>query len=172
MLQSETFHDLRVNNCKQKEIGSLRIEVLQCLGLPKLDRTSDTDAMVYLVCGSYYFAADVIPNRMNPIWLQKCRCTCEFPIFHGYARLYVCVFDDDGRMEKDFAERVVIDLARLRPRRTYEVTLPLRLSTHVYSWQKRVAICVRFTLNWKTERDPAIIYPPPPENTPSTKHDA
>ena len=139
----------------------------------KLDRTSDTDVMVYLVCGSYSFATDVIPNRMNPIWLRKCRRACEFPIFHGYVRLYVCVFDDHGRMEKDdFAERVVIDLACLRPCRTYDVTLPLRLSTHVYSWQKRGAICVRFTLNWKTERDPAIIYPPPPENTPSTKHDA
>jgi len=101
MLQSETFHDLRVNNCKQKEIGSLQIKVLQCLGLPKLDWTLDTDAMVYLVGGSNHFATDVIPNCMNPIWLQKCHRTCEFPIFHGYAPLYVCIFDDNGRMEKD-----------------------------------------------------------------------
>jgi hypothetical protein len=161
IMPSEHFHDLRVPGCKDKEIGSLRVEVLQCLGLPKLDRTSDTDACAYLVCGSYAFATDIIPNRMNPVWLRKSKRACEFPLFHGYARLYIGVFDDDGKREKDdFAGRVVVDLARLRPRSTYDVTLPMRLSTHVYSRKKRGAIRLRFTLNWNTERDALLSYLP------------
>jgi len=171
VLPSEHFHDLRVPGCKEKEIGSLQVEVLQCLGLPKLDRVSDSDSVVYLVCGSYAFSTDVIYNRTNPMWLRKTRRACEFPLFHGYARLYAGVFDDESRRVKDdFAGRVVIDLARLRPRSTYDVTLPLRLSTHVYSKRKRGALRLRFTLNWHTERDALLSYLPKTLRIPLPQH--
>jgi hypothetical protein len=168
VLSSERFHDLRVPGCKEKAIGILEVEVLQCLGLPKLDRGSDTDAVVYLVCGEYAFATDVIPNRSNPMWLRKSRRACIFPIFHGYASLYVGVFDHEPRRTKDdFAGRVEVNLSRLRPQSTYDVTLPLRLSTHVYSRRRRGAVRLRFTLKWHSERDALLSYIPkqlPPLN--------
>jgi C2 domain len=171
VLPSEHFHDLRIPGCKEKEIGCLKVEVLQCLGLPKLDRGSDTDALVYLVCGSYAFATDVIDNRTNPMWLRKTRRACIFPLFHGYARLYVGVFDYESRRVKDdFAGRVTVDLARLRPRSTYDVTLPLRLSTHVYSRRKRGAIRLRFSLNWYSERDAMFSYFPKSFRIPLPQH--
>lgn len=171
VLPSEHFHDLRVSGCTAKEIGTLKVEVLQCLGLPKLDRGSDTDAMVYLVCGAYAFATDVIDNRTNPMWLRKTRRACIFPLFHGYARLYVGVFDyEPRRVKDDFAGRVTVDLARLRPRSTYDVTLPLRLSTHVYSRRKRGAVRLRFTLNWHSERDAMFSYFPKSFKIPLPQH--
>lgn len=177
VLSSEHFHDLRVPDCTGKVIGSLKVEVLQCLGLPKLDRARETDAVVYLVCGEYSFCTDVIPNRQNPMWLRKSRRACNIPIFHGYASLYVGVFDYEPKKAKDeFAGRVEINLSKLRPGSVYDVTLPLRLSKHVYSRRKRGAIRLRFSLNWKSERDvlmsyiPRKIRIPLPQNT-TFRHD-
>ena len=170
LLPSEHFHDLRIPGCKDKEVGTLQVEVLQCIGLPRLDRGSDTDAVVYFVCGSYAFSSDIINNRLNPMWLRKTRRACIFPLFHGYARLYVGVFDDERSVKDDFAGRVVIDLARLRPRSTYDVTLPLRLSTHVYSRRRRGAIRLRLTLNWHSERDALLSYIPKSLKIPLPQH--
>lgn len=172
LLPSSHFHDLRIESKRGQEIGTLRVEVLQCLGLPKLDRVSETDAVCYLVCGSYAFATDVINDCASPMWLRKTRRACIFPVFHGYATLYAGVFDDDGvRAKDDLAGRVAIDLSRLRPGSQYDVTIPLRMSTHVYSRRKRGSIRLRFTLDWKNERSALTSYLPrkfPKKETPNT----
>jgi hypothetical protein len=158
---SAYFHDLRLDSRKGEEIGLLKCEVLQCFGLPKLNTLGETDAFCLAVCGSYAFKTDVMPPCANPMWMSKMRRACVFPLFHAYARLYLGVFDDDGENEKDdFAGRIVLDIARMRPGCTYDVTLPLRQSAHVYMKRPRGAIRVRFHVSWYSERAAMLSYIP------------
>ena len=155
---SAFFHDLRRNN---NEIGLLKLEILQCIGLPRLDAVGENDAFCLAVCGSYAFQTDVSPPNQNPMWLSKMRRACMFPLYHAYARLYVGVFDYDGEAERDdFAGRVVLDVARMRPNCTYDVTLPLRKSAHVYMRRKHGAIRIRFHVSWYSERAAMLSYLP------------
>ena len=166
---SEVFHDLRQNDCKldtpnnpslEPEIGSLQLECMQGLGFPKLDRYSKTDAVIYVVCGPYAFCTDVIKNQNNPMWLAKSQRACNIPLHHAYARVYVGVFNDEKSTKDDFNGRVVLDIARLRPDCTYDVTLPLRLSAHVYSRRRRGAIRLRFRLHYHNLRSAIRSYLP------------
>jgi C2 domain len=168
---SETVHDLSQNQCRldlpnnpsnKNIIGTLQLEVLQGLGFPKLDRYSKTDAVVYVVSGPYAFCTEVIKDKQSPIWLSKSQRACSIPLHHAYARVYIGVFDDEKNTKDDFNGRVVLDVARLRPNSTYDVTLPLRLSAHVYSRRQRGAIRIRFRLEWTSVRSALLSYLPDP----------
>jgi len=81
---SAVMHDTRLSPtvATSREIGVLKVEVLQCLGLPKL-KGKDPNAVVYLVCGSYAFTTDVITQCQSPMWLRNMRRACALPIYHG-----------------------------------------------------------------------------------------
>ena len=131
MLRSSShFHDLR--RPFDEKIGSLQVEVLSCHGLPKLDKfTKKIDPFVCLVLGSTVFKTDIIYNVNQPCWLRLAKRACIFPVSNAHSQLYVGVFDYDGENETDdFAGRVVIDICKLRPRTLYDITLPLRESSH------------------------------------------
>ena len=122
--------------------------------------------MCYLVCGPYAFASDVIHGFHSPVWPRKSRRACIFPLFHAYQKLYVGVFDDDGAREKDdFAGRVVVDMARLRPNSVYDVYFPLRLNQHTYVRKARGVIHLRIRVEWNDERKVLLSYLKLPKKT-------
>lgn len=158
--KSSFFHTLALPN-EEPSVGELTLEILQCFGIPKPDLLGETSAFCVAVCGAYAFKTDVMPPVANPMWLSKMRRACVFPIHHAYATFYTGVFGHEGVDKKDgFAGRVAIDIARLRPNCTYDITLPLRQSTHVYSRHQRGAIRLRFHLRWHSEQRAILSYLP------------
>ena len=166
---SEKWEDLRhqtVGDRDEEVIGSLYAEVLACHGLPKLDKLSSTDAVTYFVCGPYAFASDVIDGFLSPVWPSKSRRACIFPLFHAYQKLYAAVFDDDGPgAHDDFAGRVVVDLARLRPGSVYDVFIPLRLYTNAYVKKASGVIHLRLRVEWDNEKKALLSYLKLPKKT-------
>lgn len=157
------YHDLRVPYKKGKEIGQLRLEVLQCFGLPSSSVIKEVSAYAIAVCGSHAFKTDVMPPVPNPMWLAQMRRACMFPIFHAFDKIFVGVFDNgqgEGGSNSDFIGRVVIDVARLRAGCIYDITLPLRQSAHVFSRNQQGAIRVRMHLIWVSERSAVMSYLP------------
>jgi hypothetical protein len=162
--KSAYFHDLAdilTANVRNGVVGQLSVEILQCFGLPKPDLIGETSAFCIAVCGNTAFKTDVMPPVANPMWLCKMRRACAFPIQTAYDRLNIGIFGQSNNDKKDgFAGRVVVDISRLRPECTYDVTLPLRESAQVYSRHQRGAIRFRFHLHWYSERAAMLSYLP------------
>ena len=163
--KSVLFHDLRVKSKKNNEIGQLRVEILQCFGLPTTSLIREVSAYCVAVCGSYAFKTDTMPPVANPMWLCKMRRAMLFPVFHAYARLFIGVFDSNAEGSAnygngDFIGRIVIDIARLRAGSMYDITLPLRQSAHVFTRSQQGAIRLRFHLIWQSERSALMSYWP------------
>jgi hypothetical protein len=161
--KSVYFHDTRGKSDKGLELGQLRVEVLQCFGIPTNSIMRETSAYCIAVCGSHAFKTDVMPPVANPMWLCKMRRASLFPLFHAYARLFLGVFDNSSYSSSDssdFVGRVVIDVARLRPGCSYDLTLPLRQSSSVFTRQQQGAVRVRIHLVWHSERAALLSYIP------------
>lgn len=165
--QSSYYHDLRPTGAvaslgiKRKMVGSAHVEILQCFGIPRPDFRKESSAFCILVCGSSAFKTDVMPPVANPMWLSKMRRACIFPLFEAYSRICIGVFARaEGNSRDYFIGRIVVDVSRLRPRSTYDVTLPLRQSNQVYARQKRGSLRFRIHLTWEDERAALLSYLP------------
>ena len=153
---SKNFVDLRQNTAD--EIGCLRVEVLQCMGLPKMDKYSLSDAFCYIVCGSAVFISDVIPDNLNPAWLPRTRRAVILPLKNAYSQVYVGVFDYDGETESDdFIGRVLIDTPQLKSGFSYDITLPLRHTSKTYYRRKLGSIRLRLELHWTAGERAALL---------------
>lgn len=80
--------------------------------------------------------------------------------------MFVGVFDDDGPgANDDFAGRVVIDMARLRPHSVYDIFLPLRLYQNTFVKKPRGVIHLRLRLDWYNEKKALLSYLKLPKKT-------
>jgi len=144
-------------------IGSLRVEILGCVGLDRLK----PDVSVFTVCGDCAFSTDIIQGARSPMFPNVSKRAVVFPVHHAYARLFIGVFDVKQRKtgEADhFCGRVALDLPQLRPDTEYDVTFPLRVSSFIYDRQPRGVVRVRFSLHWFSERAAILSYLKRPRN--------
>ena len=157
--ESESFVKVE-SRSKDRQIGTLKVEVLSCMGIPKFDRFSKPNAIAYLVCGDTAFATDYIVSSLSPLWPARSRRAAEFPLFHAFAKVYLGVFNATDKDVDDYAGRAVINVASLRHGVQYDVNLPLKASTMVYDQRPRGVVRVRFSLHWSDERAAVLSYLP------------
>jgi hypothetical protein len=140
------------------EIGSLKVEVLGCCGLPKFERFSKPNAIAYLICGSIPFATDSILSSQSPMWPARSKRAAIFPIYHAYAQFHVGIFSATEKDNDGFCGRSVISIAELRSNVVYDVTLPLRKSALIYDERPQGMVRLRFSLEWCNGRAPTLSY--------------
>mmetsp|Transcript_16173 Transcript_16173/g.44778 ORF Transcript_16173/g.44778 Transcript_16173/m.44778 type:complete len:1018 (+) Transcript_16173:218-3271(+) len=144
-------------------VGSLRLEVLGCVGLDRVK----PEVSVYAVCGDCAFTTDIIEGNRSPMWPNSANRAAVFPLHHAYARAFIGVFDVKQQKEKEadhLCGRVTIDIASLRPDTEYDITFPLRASSFIYDRRPRGVVRVRFSLHWFSERSALLSYLKRPRN--------
>jgi hypothetical protein len=145
---------------ENQEIGSLKVEVLSCMGLPQFRRSIKPNSIAYVVCGDVAFATDVIHSSFSPMWPARSKRAAVFPVFHAYARLYTGIFNITDRDNDDYVGRSVVDLATLRPNVDYDIALPLKTSGLVFEQEPRGVVRLRIRLTWNQANVGAISYIP------------
>jgi hypothetical protein len=174
----EPWYDVKASELSEMEqaywgassdgrIGSLRVEVLSCVGLAK----HKADVSAYLICGDAAFSTEIIHGSRSPMWPACSKRAALFPVFHAYASLFVGIFDVTTKRNSEndlFCGRVTIDISALRPDSEYDVTLPLRGSSFIYDREPRGVVRVRFSLHWFSERAAILSYLKPARNMAST----
>ena len=128
-------------------VGSLRIEILGCVGLDR----ANPDVSVYAVCGDCAFTTDIIQGNRSPMWPNSSKRAAVFPLHHAYARVFIGVFDVKQQKEREadhLCGRVAIDIPSLRPDTEYDITFPLRVSSFIYDKRARGVVRVRFSMHW------------------------
>ncbi|VEU43019.1 unnamed protein product [Pseudo-nitzschia multistriata] len=78
-------------------IGSLRLEILGCVGLDRFK----PEVSVYAVCGDCAFTTDIIEGTRSPMWPNSSKRATVFPLHHAYARAFIGVFDVKQQKEKE-----------------------------------------------------------------------
>ena len=144
-------------------VGSLRVEVLGCVGLDR----AKPEISVYLIAGDCAFTTDIITGARSPMWPASSKRAAVFPLHHAYAKLFVGVFDVKQRKNSEadvFCGRVAIDMPPLRPDTEYDITLPLRASSFIYDRRPRGVVRLRFSLHWFSERAAIMSYLKRPRN--------
>ena len=144
-------------------IGSLRIEILGCVGLDR----AKPEVSVYAVCGDCAFTTDIIDGNRSPMWPNSSKRAAVFPLHHAYARAFIGVFDVKQQKEREadhLCGRVAIDVPSLRPDTEYDITFPLRVSSFIYDRRPRGVVRVRFSIHFFSERSAILSYLKRPRN--------
>ena len=130
-------------------IGTLRVEILRCDGLPNLDAGALgdlTDSFVAMVFENNVVRTDEVMDELSPRFMPWTQRAFAFPIQHPSSLLFLGVFDYDAMGDNDPIGRVVVDLSKLVENTEYLLTYKLYADTD----QKEECgkLTIRLSLDW------------------------
>lgn len=157
LLPSTSFHK-PFTTCTDVPIGYLNVEVMTVMGLGKFSNRKPNPC-VYLCTPNCAFVSDVIPQVKSPMFPSDSKRAVRFPIHKGFEKLYVGIFhileDND-----EFCGRVRIGIGTLLPNKVYDNVFSLKGSTSVYDSKPRGVVRLRYSVEWKEERNVVCSYLP------------
>lgn len=116
-----------------KPYGTIRLEVLGCDRLPRLDLTDKSDPFCAVLYENSFLRTDVIWNCQSPRWMPWTARAFELPVRHPYSLLFVAVLDYDASPLIDSAVvsshdpvgRIVLHPGRFEPNVTHVLSYSL-----------------------------------------------
>jgi hypothetical protein len=163
----------------------VHIEIIGCNGLPNMDATTlnlrdKTDAFACIIVEDCIVNTDVISDSLSPRWPPWCRRAFAFNLNHPSSDVLLGIFDYDPETSPmqllgkavavgdlhDPIGRVQINLSKLLPGTTYDLTYPLYYGeTSEHRKKDRGAVHVRLRLEWENSRKAIVAGLLPPEPT-------
>jgi C2 domain len=113
--------------------GTIRLEVLGCDRLPRLDLTDKSDPFGAVLYENNLLRTDVIWNCQSPRWMPWSARAFELPVRHPHSLLFVAVFDYDASPVIDSSVvnahdpvgRIVLHPGQFEPNVTHVLSYPL-----------------------------------------------
>ena len=146
-------------------IGELRLEVLQCLDLPRL-MVGIADPYVVVVCEGFAARVRTVRNDRSPCWGAEAPRAFRMSITCPYSTIGIAVNDEDeGPLNADDPlGRAVLDLSQLHGRTSYDAWYDLQYGDTKRATGSRGRLRLRFSVVWRAERLRLLAYtelPPP-----------
>ena len=150
---------------ESKQIGELRLEVLQCESLKKL-LVGTVDPYALIVVEGFAAQTHMVRNSRNPRWGADVARAFRFPITCSYSSINVTINDKlaDPVNPDNCLGRLRIDLGSVLSRTIYDCWYELLAPSADYNGKTSIgSVRLRYSVTWKGERYRLTHYfrPPP-----------
>ena len=158
---------------EKPSIGELRIEVLECKGLPFLLQFGRVDPYACVIFEGNAARNTTIWNEHDPQWSCYMPRAFKFDITCPYSSIFVSINDDDHGTD-DGIGRVVLSLPSFRSHTIYDNWFPLQYGVLKKHTSRRGAVRLRFSVTFASDQLRLMSYlkPIPTFSVPFTSREA